>query len=288
MVSDAQHEADAGPSPSSAEERTGSRRGLQWMSLYVLLSVVLGAVGAVVWRLIVHLPAYTVQSDGKAVTTQAGITQVFQSDAWFAGIGAVSGLLLGLLAWRWFRTLGWLVPVLAGLAALVAGVACWQLGSLLGPGPFDQRLAAANPGDVVPIGLELHAPVALALWVMMAQLPVLIAASLLRDPEDPPVRSAGGATAIPLTDDAVSGEDTAGASFETFLAPGDDVWTVGHATAVPGGPDAPAAVSAPEAREGQTPATTVDSTVVGSAPRDDPDPGAPSVPHGDSANPVRE
>lgn len=273
MVSDAEREVDAGLSPTSAEERAGSRRSLQWTSLHLLLSVVLGALGAVVWRLVVQLPAYTVQSDGKAVTTQAGITQVFQADAWFAGIGAVSGLLLGLLAWRWFRTLGWLVPVLAGLAALVSGVACWQLGMLLGPGPFDQRLAAANPGDLVPISLELHAPVALALWVMMAQLPVLIAASLLRDPEDPPVRSAGEVPAAPLTDGVdLVGEQPVGAPSAAFLTPGADALAAGDATVVPVGAEAPAS----QVRE----PTSFDAAPAGPAPLDDPDPGgAPAVPH---------
>ncbi|WP_051208586.1 hypothetical protein [Propionicicella superfundia] len=188
--------------PTSAVRRR-PRGSIQWIALYMLAAIVLGALGAVVWVLVVRLPGYTVESDGKAVITQAGMTQVFQSDAWFAGIGAVAGLLLGLLAWNWFRTLGWIAPVLAGLAALLAGVTCWQLGSLMGPSPFDQRLATASAGDVVSVSLELHAPVALALWVMMAELPVLIAASLLRDPEDPPLtadgtaRAAGAATEAP-------------------------------------------------------------------------------------------
>jgi hypothetical protein len=286
MVSDAEHEAE--PGPSSAEQRAGSRRSLQWTSLYLLLSVVLGALGAVAWRLIVQLPTYTVQSDGKAVTTQAGLTQVFQSDAWFAGIGAVSGLLLGLLAWRWFRTLGWLAPVLAGLAALVAGVACWQLGSLLGPGPFEQRLAAANPGDVVPISLELHAPVALALWVMMAQLPVLIAASFLRDPEDPPARSAGEIAAVPPVDGPIAGEGPAGRSPALFSAPGGDMDGTARGPIVLVADEDP---SATEVRGQMDDVVLVDSPSAADVPLDDVDASVRETsypPHDDSSKPAGE
>lgn len=160
------------------------RLSAQWIALYALSTVVLGAIGAVVWRLVVQLPGYTVAGDGKAYTTQRDLAAVFAADAWFSGIGAVLGAVLGVLAWRWFRGLGWVAPVMASLAALVAGLVTWQLGSLLGPGAFDRRLAVAEQGDFVPISLELHSPVALALWVLCAVLPVLIASSLLRDPED--------------------------------------------------------------------------------------------------------
>lgn len=154
--------------------------------VYLLISVALGGLGALFWVLIVRLPEYTVEADGRAFTTQEGITGVFGADAWFTGIGIVIGLVVGFLAWRWFRSLGWLAPVLAAVASVVSAVTCWQVGHLLGPGSFDERLAEASPGDIVQIPLDVHAPIVVALWVMTAELPVLIAASLLHDPEDPP------------------------------------------------------------------------------------------------------
>lgn len=182
-VSESASPVDVSEQPS---RRTGSRATVARLLAYLVVSVVVGVIGAIVWVLVVKLPEYTVQSDGRAFTTEEGITQVFGADAWFIGIGVVSGLLLGLLAWRWFRTLGWLAPVLGALAALAAGAVCWKVGSLLGPGPFDERLAQATAGDVVQIPLDIHTPFVFVVWVMMAELPVLIAASLLHDPEDQP------------------------------------------------------------------------------------------------------
>lgn len=160
---------------------------LQWSGLYLVGAAVLGVLGAVFWVLVVDLPGYVVQADGHAVTSERDLTSVFNSDAWFAAIGVVLGLGLGFIAWRWFRHLGWPMVALATAGALTAGVVCWLLGVLLGPGSFQDRLAQAAPGDFVPISLELRSPVVLALWVMMAVLPVLIGASLARDPDDAPL-----------------------------------------------------------------------------------------------------
>lgn len=177
-----------------SRRRIPNRALLTRLLAYVIVAVALGVSGAIAWVLLVDLPEYTVEEDGRAFTTQEGITQVFGSDAWFTAIGVVAGIGLGLLAWRWFRTLGWAAPVLAGVAALVSGVTCWQVGNLLGPGSFDERLAQAAAGDVVQIQLDVHAPIVLALWVMTAELPVLIAASLLHDPEDQPHDANGALT----------------------------------------------------------------------------------------------
>ena len=48
---------------------------------------------------------------------------------------------------------------------------------------FDPRLAAARPGDVVPVELTVRARVALAVWPLFAVVPVLLGSSLGRDPE---------------------------------------------------------------------------------------------------------
>ena len=55
----------------------------------------------------------------------------------------------------------------------------------LGPGPFNPRLAAAAPGDVVPVALELRAPASLLVAPFLAVLPVLLGSSLGRDDEEP-------------------------------------------------------------------------------------------------------
>ena len=74
-----------------------------------------------------------------------------------------------------------LVAAVAVLAALV----CWLVGHQLGPADFVQRLAAAQPGDQVPIELTLRARASLLTWPFLAIVPVLLGSSLGPDDEEP-------------------------------------------------------------------------------------------------------
>lgn len=181
--------------------RTPSRSGvLAWSALLLGLAVVVGALAAVFWSGVVDLPSYSIQNNGHAVISESDLAQVVASDVWYAITGVLVGAGLGLVAWRWFRALGWPVALLAIAAALVAGLVCWQLGELIGPRDFAARLAAAEPGDLVPISLQLHSVSALAIWAFAAVTPVLLVSSLGKDEEDPPrrqrVRVPAGAAAV--------------------------------------------------------------------------------------------
>jgi len=166
---------------------------VSWIGVLAGLAVIVGAFCALLWARIVHLPSYVVGKDHVAVMSEHGHTEVFAADAWFVVIGLVAGLLLGALAWSWFRSLGALVALIALGSGLLAGVVCWGIGQLLGPGSFEVRLAQANPGDSVNIAFTLHSPTALAAWGLAAVLPTLIAAVLTRDqrPEAPDVGPRG-------------------------------------------------------------------------------------------------
>jgi hypothetical protein len=155
-----------------------------WIALLAGLSVVIGGLSAVLWAMVVDLPSYKILSDGSAVITQRGLTEIVASDIWFVIIGAVVGVGLGLVTWKWFRPLGWPTALLAVGAGLLAGVVCWQVGELLGPGSFAERLTSAQPGAMVPIPLQLRSFSALAVWGFAAVTPVLLASSLGRDDED--------------------------------------------------------------------------------------------------------
>jgi len=158
-----------------------------WVAAFLALSALIGALCAVFWVQVVELPTYTVRDDFSARTTERGLTEYFATDAWFVGIGLLIGVGLGLIAWKWFSELGWPVAVLAAGGALLAGLVCWGLGERLGPGPFDIRLAGANPGDVVPIQFLLRSKwVALSTWTFGALVPVLLWSTLGPDSEDPP------------------------------------------------------------------------------------------------------
>ncbi len=169
-----------GPDRSASWVRTGAQ-----IASFVALGLGLGAAGGVLWWLAVDLPVYSVNDDGGAATSERGLTQFISGDAWFCGIGLLVGLGLGLLGWRRFRTLGWPLVLVVTLVALAAGLVCWWVGYRLGPGAFNPRLAAAQPGDSVPIELTLRARASLFTFPFFAVIPVLLGSSLGRDDEEP-------------------------------------------------------------------------------------------------------
>lgn len=183
--------AEDAPRGEESPPRAGETRPrLHWRPVagYALVVIALSALAGVIWRSATTLPGYTVASDGSAATTQHGLTQVFSGDAWFCLIGAAVGLILGALAWWWFGRIGWLSVVFATLGALIAAAGCWWIGWELGPGPLNERLVAARPGDFVPIALTVRAPAGLLIWAAAAVLPILIRSSLGPDPDDPKPR----------------------------------------------------------------------------------------------------
>lgn len=152
---------------------------------YTAIAIALGLLGGLVWFGVVDLPAYTVSPDGSATTTVQGLTEFFAGDAWYSAVGLVVGVVLGVLGWRWFGKAGWPLVPIALVAALMSAALCWWLGWVLGPGPLDDRLVAAKPGDLVPVELTVQAPVALLVWVLGAILPILGRSSLGPDSEEP-------------------------------------------------------------------------------------------------------
>lgn len=164
--------------------RRSVRLAARWTAAFAALSILVGALCAVFWVQVVTLPSYTVRDDFSARTTERGLTEYFATDAWFALIGFVVAVALGLIAWRWFSTLGWPVAVIAAAGGLLAGLVCWWLGQRLGPGPFDVRLGVANAGDVVPIQFLLRSKVALVVWLLGAVFPVLLWSALGPDPSE--------------------------------------------------------------------------------------------------------
>lgn len=155
-------------------------------AIFAGAAVIAGIVAAVVWRLVVRLPSYVVDPYGAAKISERGLTEVFAGDAWYVVLGALAGAGLGVATWRRFKAVGWLCALLAAGLGLLAGVVCWQLGQLLGGTSFDERLATAKPGDLVPIGLMLRSPSALAVWAFAAVTPILLGSALGPDDEAAP------------------------------------------------------------------------------------------------------
>jgi hypothetical protein len=159
---------------------------LGWFLAFAAMAAVVGFLTGVFWWGVVDLPTYTIAQDFRGYTTERGLTEFFGTDAWFSGLGLTVGAALGYVAWRWFKDVGWPVTFVAALGALLAGGICDVTGRWLGPGSFDSRLAAASPGDVIPIDFQLHSPIALVVWAFAGVLPILVASSMGPDAEEEP------------------------------------------------------------------------------------------------------
>ncbi|MDO5533987.1 MAG: hypothetical protein Q4F65_04975 [Propionibacteriaceae bacterium] len=156
----------------------GLRTAFSRTLVLAVFAVLVGGVGALLWAYVAVLPAWTVFPDGHAELAPTGRAQVFSATFWYCMIALVGGLGIGVAAWIRLRSLGWPVAVLTTALALVAGLTTWWLGEVFGPGPFPERLAAAQAGDLVPVALRLQAPSALAIWVFAAVAVPLFMASL--------------------------------------------------------------------------------------------------------------
>jgi hypothetical protein len=155
------------------------------VTAFAAMGLGLGAVAGVGWWSVVEVPAYRVNPDGGAWISERGLTEFVAGDAWFCAIGLLVGVSLGLVAWRALADLGWTLVLLVGAVAVLSGLVCWLVGHQLGPGDFVDRLAAAQPGDLVPIELTLRARASLLSWPFFAIIPVLLGSSLGRDEEEP-------------------------------------------------------------------------------------------------------
>lgn len=168
---------------------------VRWLWAYAAACGITGILGGLFWRSVVRLPAYRVTEGGQAIITESDLRAVFSIDAWFVFTGIVLGAGLGLLAWRWFRPVGWPLTIVAAAGSLLAAAVCWTVPLLLfAPRPFYERLGSAATGEVVPVDFQLHAPVAVLVWAAAAMLPVLVPASFLPDPDDPERASAADAS----------------------------------------------------------------------------------------------
>ena len=153
-----------------------------WAFVYAGIVAVVAVVAGIVWNRIVHLPSYVIGPDFRANLSESALSQMAAIDAWFALIGLVGGLIVGVTAWVLFRRVGWPVTLIAGLGAGLGAVVARLIGQFIGPRNFEQRIALATRGDSVLIDFTAHTWVPLATWVGLAMVPVLIGSLLGRSP----------------------------------------------------------------------------------------------------------
>ena len=165
--------------------------------------VALGVVCGLLWWLLVDPAEFTKTARGGAMA-ENDLGKSFNADAWFVVIGAVAGLVAGLVlgAWRSRDPLLTSGLLLVG-SGLAAGVML-LVGHLLGPGSTEAALRAAAAGDKVPEQLGVDTPLvwlgwpvgvlAGVLFVLLGRVPEPAVAEESRDeatPESAPEARAG-------------------------------------------------------------------------------------------------
>lgn len=164
--------------------------GAGWkVGCYLVGCLLLGAVGGLAWSALTPLASYTIRDDLVASISERGQTQIVAADVVFSQIMAVLGLVCGVAGWLVLHRVGWRVIVAPLLGSSLAGAIAWQVGLLVGQGGFAQRLAAASPGDVVTIDLQLRSLSALLVAPFAAITPIMLLAAFW--PERRPDAEAG-------------------------------------------------------------------------------------------------
>ncbi len=152
------------------------------VTAYLALSVLLGALGGILWSWLTPLPTYLVGDNMIATITERGNTTIVASDVAFAFITGIIGLLLGALGWAALHRLGWVVVVVPLLASLAASLVAWRMGLLVGQSGFAERLASAEAGDVVQIDLALRSASAVIVGPFSAITPIMLMAAFWPEP----------------------------------------------------------------------------------------------------------
>ncbi len=156
------------------------------VALFLLACLGAGVVAGILWAVFAFRPAYELSADLEASLGERELAGIFASDALFTLLAAVCGLIIGIACWLLFHRNGWWVSVLAVLGAGLTGLITWQVGLLVMPEDFDQRLASAVGGDEVRVDLQLHALAALLVAPLVAITPVMLLAAFAPEPSDPP------------------------------------------------------------------------------------------------------
>ena len=129
----------------------------------VVLGVLLGLLGGVLWWLLVDPAAYTKTRAG-GVMSEADLSRQFSADGVYAVIAAVAGLVTGLVMTWWRSRDPLLTSALLVVGAVLAAALMALTGHLLGPGDPGAALRAAKVGARVPIPLRVDAFTIYLVW----------------------------------------------------------------------------------------------------------------------------
>jgi hypothetical protein len=137
-------------------------------------SALLGLAGGLLWTHLAPRAVYVVVARGSADIVNPETSAFIAADAWYCLIGAVGGLIIGLVGYLFAVRRYGPVPMAAILAgSAIAGVAARWVGEHQGLHQFDRQLLSVHQGTLLHAPLALAGDTKAAIWPSVASLPAM-------------------------------------------------------------------------------------------------------------------
>jgi hypothetical protein len=147
-------------------------------------SAVLGLLAGLIWGEVAPRALLQEVSPGTAEFVNVETSAFIVADGWFCLIGAVAGLITGLLGYRFLLIArtgaraaeGVRAAAAAGLilGGIAGGFVMLWLGEQIGLSDYHQHLASSPAGTLFPASLALGAKSALAFWPLVTAVIILV------------------------------------------------------------------------------------------------------------------
>ena len=194
----------AGAPWSSRDELRADLRGSVVLAGVLLLA---GVAAGLLWWVLAPRATFEVTADGPVPVGRPSPELLIADDGVYTLLLGGLGLVAGLVAWRLRHRRGVATVLALAVGTVLASLAAWQLGELLGAGPSPAELAAVGTRVTTP--LRLGSPAALAVAPFLAVLAYVVSTLLsasddLDRPDPVPAAPVDGGPLPKATEDALS------------------------------------------------------------------------------------
>jgi hypothetical protein len=143
-------------------------------------------VAGLIWAALAPRALLQEVASGEAQVVNVETSAYIVADAWFCLIGAVGGLITGVLGYAFLiRRAGWAATAGLVLGALAAALIALWVGQNIGLGTYNHLLAFSPVGAYFNSSLALGAKSALVFWPLLTSVVILMAETGSRGQDQP-------------------------------------------------------------------------------------------------------